>query len=56
MNPLLKAYLRTIGAIFLLLILIAGVAALAGCGGGGDDEPAVPTPSVDCKAHPELCK
>lgn len=28
---------------------------LAGCG-GGDAEPDQPTPAVDCRARPEVCK
>lgn len=42
---------------FLSLLLLIVAAHLAGCGGGDpDDDPATPTPRVDCTAHPELCK
>ncbi len=34
-------------------ILLLGL--LAGCG-GGDPEPDVPTPHIDCVVHPERCK
>ena len=49
------------GALLLALLLTA-------CGGGGDDDeaglqpeppmaaPTVPTPRVDCAAHPEACR
>lgn len=45
-------------ASWLLLLLAVLVAlALAGCGGGDDEpEPTVPTPGVDCKTRPELCR
>lgn len=45
-----------LGAIALLLA-IAMVVALTGCGGGGDHpEDATPQPGVNCQARPELCK
>lgn len=42
--------------ILTLLALAIVLGQCAACGGGGDDEPDVPTPAVDCRAHPELCK
>lgn len=43
----------------LLALCLAALLALAGCGGGCDeDEPDLQrrNPSVDCAARPELCK
>ncbi len=31
-------------------------ASLAGCGGGDPEPETAPTPGVDCKAKPELCR
>jgi len=43
--------------ILTLLILAIVLCQITACGGGGDDGlDVVPTPSVDCKANPELCK
>jgi hypothetical protein len=43
--------------LLMLLALLCTLPHLAACGGGGDsDDGLVPTPGVDCKAHPELCK
>ena len=43
--------------VLLALTLLVVLGQLTACGGGGDDGlDAVPTPGVDCKAHPELCK
>lgn len=42
--------------IVMLLALAIVLCPLAACGGGGDDEPIKPTPVVDCKTLPELCK
>lgn len=35
--------------------LALAVLLVAGCG-GGDPEPDVPTPHIDCVVHPESCK
>ena len=42
--------------LLLALTLLIALGQLTACGGGGDDAPDVPTPRVDCKAHPELCR
>lgn len=39
-----------------LLAALCLLVLLTACGGGGDDPPDVPTPAVDCNAHPEVCK
>jgi hypothetical protein len=38
----------------LYMALLACAIALPACG-GGDPLPDVPTPGIDCAAHPELC-
>lgn len=38
------------------LLLAALATLLTACGGGGDDEPDVNTPRVDCAKEPEKCK
>lgn len=45
-------------AAFGVLLLACVVIALAGCGGGDadGDQIDVPTPRVDCVAHPEACR
>ena len=49
----LPAYTRR--ALVLLAPALLTLHLLAGCG-GGDPEPDQPTPSVNCAAHPEICK
>lgn len=40
-----------------LLALVVALSQITACGGGSeDDDQPMPTPAVDCKAHPELCK
>lgn len=41
-------------AVFWICVALV-VMSLVGCG-GGDCEEAVPTPSVDCKTNPAVCK
>ena len=52
LHPLLRDLFRTLA---LVAACIVAAHLLAGCG-GGDPEPDVATPSVNCAAAPELCK
>jgi len=49
--------LENVVAAFCIAVLVSCfVLALAGCGGGSEEEDRTATPKVDCLANPELCK
>ena len=67
MHPILKSLLRALACVLLAVAVIAGLAALSGCGGGGDEavpEPAPasapvpdqpPPPPANCSTTPRAC-
>lgn len=56
MSPTTRRIGRLLIGLLTVLVLIATLANLGGCGGGDPEpEPAQPTPRVDCTARPELC-
>ena len=42
MSPIMSALVRTLAGVFAAVMMVAVLAALAGCGGGGDDEEPAP--------------
>lgn len=54
----MNAHHRFAAGLAVLILLIACLGALAGCGGGGDDAdpPGQPTPQVNCQAQPAACR
>ena len=46
----------TLAATLRVVIAAAFFALLTACGGGDEDADHVPTPAVDCIAHPEQCR